>query len=183
MQLKKWFALALVAVLLQVAMPTIILTSAAATATALTISVSNVALAAVGGAAVLLGLAGLVKVAGRGRGRRQTESDNAFTSDAVDILFAAAGSLDQESNCGLRLICELAATPENQLADDEKLIMSLFGSDFEPQPDQTNSPATPFQQAAFLGRRSGSAEVCATTYSKCQYNATQIMDILRENQL
>ncbi|XP_066976090.1 uncharacterized protein [Macrobrachium rosenbergii] len=184
MQLKKWFALALVAVSLEVAMPTILLTSAAATATALTITVSNAALAAVGGAAVLLGLAGLLKAAGRGRGRRSTtELTTSFTSDAVDILFAAAGSLDQESNCGLRLVCELAATPEGQLSADEMLILSLFGSDLQLQPDQTTSPVTPFQLAAFLGRQSGSVQACATAYSKCKHSAKEIMDILRENQV
>ncbi|XP_064120830.1 uncharacterized protein LOC135225436 [Macrobrachium nipponense] len=181
MQLKKWFGLALVAVLLEVAMPTILLTSTAATATALTITVSNAALAAVGGAAVLLGLAGLLKTAGRGRGRR-SEPTTSFTSDAVDILFAAAGSLDQESNCGLRLVCELAASPEGQLSADEMLILSLFGSELQLQPDQTTSPVTPFQLAAFLGRQSGNAQACATAYSKCKHNAKEIMDILRKNQ-
>ncbi|XP_042881133.1 uncharacterized protein LOC122258918 [Penaeus japonicus] len=189
MQLKRWLSVALVAGLLHAATPIILLSSsaAAATTTALTlgVTVSNPALAVVGGAAVLLGAAGLVaaKAAAFRRGRRSATAlaDDGYSQNAVDVLFAAAGSLDRDSNCGLRLVCELSATPSDQLADDEALIMTLFGSPSIASHDQISSPATPFQLAAFLGRASKSAPVCAQTYAKCHYDSRQIMDILRQN--
>merc|ERR1711887_12248 len=192
MQLKKWLAITLVAALLQVATPIILVSSTAAATTAtiatLGITVSNPALAAVGAGAVLLGAAGLAgaaigSLAGRRRGKRALTgvADDGFSVDAIDILFSTAGALDRETNCGLRLVCELAATPENQLAADEALLMSLFGDARPLSHDQINGPSTPFQLAVFLGRQSQSAATCATTYSKCQYNSNQIMEILRQN--
>merc|ERR1711887_418499 len=192
MQLKKWLAITLVAALLQVATPIILLSSTAAATTAtiatLGITVSNPALAAVGAGAVLLGAAGLAgaaigSLAGRRRGKRAIDgvADDGFSVDAVDILFATAGALDRETNCGLRLVCELAATPENELAADEALIMSLFGDQVPLSHDMINAASTPYQLAAFLGRQSQSAATCANTYPKCQYNSNQIMDILRQN--
>jgi len=193
MQLKTWLAIALVATLVHVATPIILLTSAAATTAAVTtlgITVSSPALAAVGAGAVLLGAAGLVGAAfgslgggRRHRGRRAVTgvADDGFSVDAIDILFSTAGALDRETNCGLRLVCELAATPENQLAADEALLMSLFGDARPLTHDQINGPSTPFQLAAFLGRQSQNVATCSNTYPKCQYNSNQIMEILRQN--
>lgn len=190
MQLKRWLSVALVAGLLHAASPILLLSSsaAAATTTALTlgVSVSNPALAVVGGAAVLLGAAGLVAAkaaAAARRGRRSAPAlaDDGYSHNAVDVLFAAAGSLDHRSNCGLRLVCELSATPSDQLAEDEALLMALFGSPDVASHDHVSSPASPFQLAAFLGRASKSASVCAHTYAKCHYDAAHTMDILRRN--
>jgi len=193
MQLKKWLAIALVAALLQVATPVILVSSTAATTAVslatLGISVSNPALAAVAAGGVLLGAAGLAGAAvgalagSRRRGKRALTgvADDGFSVDALDILFSTAGALDRETNCGLRLVCELAASPENQLAADEALLMSLFGDARPLSHDQINGPSTPFQLAAFLGKQSQSAATCATTYSNCQYNSNQIMDIIRQN--
>jgi len=195
MQLKTWLSIALVATLLQVATPIILLTSSAAATTAavttLGITVANPALAAVGAGAVLLGAAGLAgaaigSLAGgrrRHRGRRAITgvADDGFSVDAIDILFSTAGALDRETNCGLRLVCELAATPENQLAADEALLMSLFGDARPLSHDQINGPSTPFQLAAFLGRQSQNVATCSNTYPRCQYNSNQIMDIIRQN--
>ncbi|CAL4166245.1 unnamed protein product, partial [Meganyctiphanes norvegica] len=181
MQLKMWLALGLVAGILHVAAPIILVSTAAATTAAVTLTVSNVALAAIGGAAALLGLAGLLAIKGGGRHRRQAIADDGFSANAVDILFSAAGALDQETNCGLRLVCELAATPEDQLASDEQLIMNLFGSQAPISNDKINNHATPFQLAVFLGRQSADVSACGNTYTKCQFNSHQIMEILREN--
>jgi len=112
MQLKQWFTVALVAVVLDVATPIILFTSTAtaATATALTLTVANPALAALGGGVALVGLAALKGViigAGARRGKRAVAGvpDDGFSRDAVDILFAAAGALDRvqlRSQTGLR---------------------------------------------------------------------------------
>lgn len=192
MQLKRWLSVALAAGLLHAASPILVLSSsaAAATTTALTlgVGVANPALALVGGAAVLLGAAGLVaakaKAASR-RGRRAAPAlaHDAYAQNALHVLFAAAGSLDQRSNCGLRLVCELSATPEAQLAADEALIMALFGSPALAAHDRASGPASPFQLAAFLGRASESASACARTYAKCPYDAAHTMDVLRQNAL
>merc|ERR1739838_807267 len=103
MQLSKWLALALVAALLNVVTPILLVSSTAVTAATLPLSVSNLAVAAVGGAAALIGIAGLLKIKGGSRRRRAIVPDNGFSSDAVEILFASATALDSETNCGLRL--------------------------------------------------------------------------------
>jgi len=205
MQLKKWLTVALVAVVVHETTSFIVLGTAAAAGTALTISAP--ALAAVGGGALLLGAAGLLggaigaaKAGRRGRshyrhsgyggghgyrGRRsitgEVIADDGFSANAVDVLFATATAVDQETNCGARLVCELSATPVNQLAADESLLMSLFADQTPLYLDQVNDPSTPFQLAAFLGKNSLSTTACENTYTKCTLNAAQIMEILRQN--
>jgi len=209
MQLKKWLTVALVAAVVHETTSIIVLGTAAAAGTALTISAP--ALAAVGGGALLLGAAGLLggaigaaKARRRGRshyhhggygggygyrGRRSiTESitgeviaDDGFSANAVDVLFATATAIDQDTNCGARLVCELSATPINQLAADESLLMSLFADQTPLYLDQVNDPSTPFQLAAFLGKNSQTTTACENTYTKCTLNAAQIMEILRQN--
>ncbi|CAL4109078.1 unnamed protein product, partial [Meganyctiphanes norvegica] len=182
MQLSKWLALALVAALLNVVTPTILVSTAAATTATLTLGVANLAVAAVGGAAALIGIAGLLAAKGGSRKRRAIiVPDNGFSSDALQILFSSAIALDSDTNCGLRLVCELAATPADQLAADERLIMSLFGAQELVSIDSVNGAIAPFQLSVFLGRQSQDASACSNTYSKCQYNSNQIMDILRKN--
>merc|ERR1739838_36157 len=181
MQLSKWLALALVAALLNVVTPILLVSSTAVTAATLTLSVSNLAVAAVGGAAALIGIAGLLKIKGGSRRRRAIVPDNGFSSDAVEILFASDSALDSETNCGLRLVCELAATPADQLAADERLIMSLFGTQEPISTSDVNGAIAPFQLSVFLGQQSQDARTCSNTYSKCQLNSNQIMDILRNN--
>ncbi|XP_045584033.2 uncharacterized protein [Procambarus clarkii] len=104
-----------------------------------------------------------------------------FSVNAIDILFSAAETLDTKTNCGLRVVCELAATPVQQLAPDEALLMSLFGDHPGLVPDQINSPVMPFQLAAFLGNQSGSTAACASAYHKCHFNSTQIMNMIRQS--
>ncbi|KAK8733534.1 hypothetical protein OTU49_006342, partial [Cherax quadricarinatus] len=118
----------------------------------------------------------------RFRGKRQVTyvPDNVLSDNDVDTLFSAARTLDSQTNCGLRVVCELAATPESQLAADEALILSLFGRRLSLVHDQINSPVTPFQLAYFLGKQSSSAEACANTYKKCHHNSTEILDMIRE---
>merc|ERR1739838_633542 len=181
MQLSKWLALALVAALLNVVTPIILVSSTAVTAATLTLTASNLAVAAVGGAAALIGIAGLLKIKGGSRRRRAIVPDNGFSSDAIEILFASATALDSETNCGLRLVCELAATPADQLAADEQLIMSLFGAQEPISTSDVNGAIAPFQLSVFLGQQSQDARTCSNTYSKCQLNSNQIMDILRKN--
>lgn len=65
------------------------------------------------------------------RRRRAAESDaRGETADIetsqYDPSYDEVLSYDQ-LGCGMRLVCELAATPQEQLADDGKLILELFG--------------------------------------------------------
>ncbi|CAL4113065.1 unnamed protein product, partial [Meganyctiphanes norvegica] len=196
---------ALVAVIVHEATSIIILGTAAAAGTAITIS--GGALAAAGGGALLLGAAGLLggaigfHKASRGgrsrsrghhrggyggyRGRRSLTggliADDGFSVNAVDVLFATASAVDQETNCGAKLVCELSTRPVDQLADDEALLISLFADQTPLNLDQVNDPSTPFQLAAFLGKNSLSAAACENTYTKCKLNGSQIMEILRQN--
>jgi len=207
MQLKNLLIVALVAVVVHETTSFIILGTAAAAGTALTIGAPT--LAAIGGGALLLGAAGLLGGAigaskgrrgrshyhrggysrgygGHGyRGRRSLTdaviADDGFSANALDVLFATATAIDQETNCGARLVCELSARPVNQLAADEALLMSLFADQTPLNLDQVNDPSTPFQLAAFLGKNSRSTAACDKTYTKCKLNGTQIMEILRQN--
>lgn len=208
MQLNKWLTVALMAVAVHEATSIFILGTAAAAGTALTISAP--ALAAVGGGALLLGAAGLLggaigasKFRGRShgggghyrsrghgyrggyRGKRSLTggfiADDGFSANAVDVLFATASAVDQDTNCGARLVCELSTRPVGQLAEDEALLISLFGDQPSLNLDQVNDPSTPFQLAAFLGKNSQSPVVCESTYTKCRLNANQIMEVLRQN--
>ncbi|CAL4109072.1 unnamed protein product, partial [Meganyctiphanes norvegica] len=107
MQLSKWLALALVAALLNVVTPILLVSTAAATTATVTLGVANLAVAAVGGAAALIGIAGLLAAKGGSRKRRAiVVPDNGFSSDALQILFSSAAALDSNTNCGLRLVCE-----------------------------------------------------------------------------
>nr|XP_045584034.1 uncharacterized protein LOC123746528 [Procambarus clarkii] len=117
--------------------------------------------------------------------RRTREAPSVVEDDVstntLNILFSAAETLDNKTNCGLRVVCELAATPVQQLAPDEALLMSLFGDHPGLVPDQINSPVMPFQLAAFLGNQSGSTAACASAYHKCHFNSTQIMNMIRQS--
>lgn len=75
---------------------------------------------------------------GQGWGwRRRRSAEFVEEADArgetVDVnLKEYDPSLDEvlqydQLGCGLRLVCELAATPDDSLLEDEKLILELFG--------------------------------------------------------
>lgn len=63
------------------------------------------------------------------RKKRSTDEVAAVTSQVVDRY---GPSLDQvlefdQLGCGMRLVCELAATPYVNLMEDERLMLELFG--------------------------------------------------------
>jgi hypothetical protein len=65
------------------------------------------------------------------RRRRDVES-TASVSASVPEMSAYDPSLDEvlqydQLGCGMRLVCELSASPAEALFDDERLILELFG--------------------------------------------------------
>ncbi|KAG7173353.1 uncharacterized protein LOC121860644 [Homarus americanus] len=184
MQLKKWLTGAVLVVLLDLVTPFIL-----TTAVTVGVTIANPTLALIGGTGLLLGAAGLATVKKakvltpkfHHRFVRQAIQlpDESFSTSALEALFAVAESLDQETNCGQRLVCELAATPEAQLAPDEDLLISFIEDQSSLNHNQLNSPATTFQRAFFLGRQTGSVEDCANTYQKCPFSSNQTMEIIR----
>lgn len=89
--------------------------SSAAAAAAATLGAS----ALVAGALVVGGLA----LASR---HKRDVSSYCLPSTKPDLFLDLAARADQ-AGCGLRLVCELEATPDEALSRDEQLILSLFG--------------------------------------------------------
>ena len=81
-----------------------------------------------GAAVVVVGallLGGLV-LAGAGSRIKRDVSSYCLPTSSPDLLLELAASADQ-LGCGLRLVCELEATPDDALSTDELLILNLFG--------------------------------------------------------
>lgn len=107
-------------------------TTAATTATTIGLTVGTggtaaAAAVAVGAAAVAgaLILGGLAARSAAGRHKRSTASVCLPTNNP-DLFLTLAANSDQ-LGCGLRLVCELEATPDEDLTHEERLILNLFG--------------------------------------------------------
>lgn len=117
-------ALALGAALIDFAQCIFLLTTtgtAAAATTGLTVSGAGLAAAGVVGG---LALGALAAVAVARRGKREASSCLPFSSP--EIYFSMAASSDV-LDCGRRYVCELEATADDKLAQEEILIRNLFG--------------------------------------------------------
>lgn len=114
-------SLALAAALVGLTDSTIILATGTATGVAVGAAGLAAGVAAVGalavGAAAVLGLA-------RKRGRREAVSCLPFNNP--ELFFSIAANADF-LDCGRRYLCELEATPDENLAVDEQLIRDVFG--------------------------------------------------------
>jgi len=82
--------------------------------------------------------------------------------------------------CGLRLVCELSSTPEELLADDEKLILELFGRDSAPNAGKASKGKLSYSYAAILGANAKDSTVCGHVYGMCPYGGQEVMQTLRK---
>lgn len=120
-----------VVVLLPLAHAVILISSATAATTSsvgITIGSSSAAAAAAAtlGASALV--AGALVVGGLALASRHKRDVSSYClpSTKPDLFLDLAARADQ-AGCGLRLVCELEATPDEALSRDEQLILSLFG--------------------------------------------------------
>jgi hypothetical protein len=95
----------------------------------------------------------------------------------IDELFLFASQNDAD-DCAKKLICSLAAKDVNTLAQDEAVIVSLFG-----QSELDVSKTTiEFDLAAIMGHKVGSDQ-CNIVYSRCGYTSESLMEVMRQPDL
>ncbi|KAF0291345.1 hypothetical protein FJT64_010500 [Amphibalanus amphitrite] len=161
-------ALLTVAVLASYSEAVIVLTTAAAAGTVgVGAATAAVALAGIGGLALGAGLGGLVAAGGRRRHKRSVEE--VAKEDTVFNLVAASDSY----GCALKLVCLLEAKPDDQLGEDDKFILNIFGREPEaPAVDALQSARGAYDYAAFMGHKFG-ADSCEKLFHTCsfQYDA------------
>ena len=131
--------------------------------------------AAIVGGFILGGIAGgLIGSAGRGRSHGHGRGRYGRSVAEVDEMFLTASQNDAD-DCAKKLICSLAARDPRTLAQDEAVIVSIFG-----QGDLDVSKATvEFDLAAVMGRKAGEAQ-CEKIYSRCVYPTNTLMEVMRQ---
>lgn len=134
------------------------------------------------------GNAGLHFDAGAGpgygwHGRRRRDVSQVDSSEyeeaVVEVKDTSADdiiSYDQLA-CGMRLVCELSATPAQALQDDERLLLQLFGQGSRKEKSNKVGKFS-YIYAENLGR-TGNYDACVRTYPSCPYASSQIMTAIR----
>ena len=103
-------------------------TAAASSGIGLTIGTTGTAAAAATlGAAALVAGALLVGGLALSSNRHKRDVSNICLPVSRPELFLELAANADQAGCGLRLVCELEATPDEALTKDEMLILSLFG--------------------------------------------------------
>ena len=134
--------------------------------------------AAIVGGFILGGIAGgIIGGAARGRGGYGHGHGHGRYGRSVtnaDDMFLIASQNDSD-DCAKKLICSLAARDARSLAEDEAVIVSLFGhGDLD-----VSKSTVEFDLAAIMGRKVG-AEHCAVVYSRCVYSPATLMEVMRQ---
>jgi hypothetical protein len=77
----------------------------------------------------------------------------------------------------MNFIFSLSSRDVTTLAEDEQLILSLFGrGDID-----VSKSTVEFDLAAKMGQKVG-LEHCNTVYARCPYNVKQLMEVMRQPQ-
>lgn len=143
-----------------------------------TTTAATTAALAVGGALAAAGVLAAARAASS-RGKRAAPTCLPVSNPELFITLAASSD---KLGCGMRLVCELEATPDQALSHEERLILGLFGR--APAPvafDQLNTPKAGFQYAAFLGAKAASPAECASTFNQCPFDRTVMMRAFQNN--
>ncbi|KAK3893942.1 hypothetical protein Pcinc_002275 [Petrolisthes cinctipes] len=158
-------SLALVAALVGLTDSTIVL----ATGAGLTVGAAaalGAGVAAVG--ALALGAAAVIGLANkRGRGKRETISCLPFNNP--ELFFSMAANTDF-LDCGRRYLCELEATPVENLAEEEMMIRDVFGKG---STSINGSAGSFYAEASNIGINGGVA-ACVQTFSSCPFDRKTI---------
>jgi len=133
---------------------------------------------AVAGIGALVAAGAVAKVALLKRnGKRSIEDANCLPVNNPDLFLTLAANNDK-LGCGMRLVCELEATPDDDLSEEEKLILNLFGRGPEPVKFQDlDKPKAGFQYAAYVGATSGD---CGTVFGSCPFKRSTMMQAFKE---
>lgn len=134
--------------------------------------------AAIVGGFIIGGIAGgLIGGAGRGgRGHGHGHGHGRYGRSVsnVDDMFLIASQNDAD-DCAKKLICSLAARDARSLAEDEAVIVSLFGhGDLD-----VSKSTVEFDLAAIMGRKVGENH-CNVVYSRCAYAPATLMEVMRQ---
>ncbi|CAL4062207.1 unnamed protein product [Meganyctiphanes norvegica] len=148
----------------------ILLVSSAGALTLGTLTVSGVTGAGLlaGGAAVgalLLGKAALLAAANN----RKRETADCLPFKNAELYFQLAANGDFLS-CGRRFVCELEATPKDKLANEEQLLLGLFGSSASAQ---NGTARGAFVEAGAIGINEGVVG-CARAFESCPFDRKTI---------
>jgi len=134
--------------------------------------------AAIVGAFIIGGIAGgLVGSAARNnRGRSHGHGRGRYGRSVADVdeMFLVASQNDAD-DCAKKLICSLAARDPRSLAQDEAVIVGLFGhGDLD-----VSKSTVEFDLAAIMGRKVGEVQ-CEKIYSRCVYPTNTLMEVMRQ---
>ena len=134
--------------------------------------------AAIVGAFIIGGIAGgLVGSAARNnRGRSHGHGRGRYGRSVaeVDEMFLTASQNDAD-DCAKKLICSLAARDPRTLAQDEAVIVNIFGKNTL----DVSKATVEFDLAAIMGRKAGGAQ-CEKIYSRCVYPTNTLMEVMRQ---
>ncbi|XP_068236003.1 uncharacterized protein [Palaemon carinicauda] len=172
--------------LLPLCEPTFIVESAAAGTTTvfgLGVGTSTSAAAVAAGAAGAVAVAGALIVGGviaaaiaSRRGKREA-GPMCLPMNNPDMFISLAASSDT-LGCGMRLVCEVEATPDELLSPEEKLVLGLFGRQVKPATfSELKSPKAGFQYAALVGANAKNASECGRVFDQCPYDRSSIMEL------
>lgn len=100
----------------------------------------------------------------------------------TEAIFGLVSSMDLYS-CGKALICGLQAKDQRDLAQDEQLLMTLFGDRKAKHEVNPGSAKAEYDLAAELGLATKDQVACRKRYSTCPYTSDEMMTALRESQL
>jgi len=128
---------------------------------------------------------------GYSRKRRSVDANGKVSEEInigqVPIQVTYDPSLDDvlqydQIGCGLRLVCELSSTPDENLLQDERLILNLFGRELKAPKVDSGKGKLSYSYAALLGETAKDSSTCGKVYFRCPYNAQQVMESLRNAQ-
>ncbi|XP_042862947.1 uncharacterized protein LOC122247609 [Penaeus japonicus] len=142
-----------------------------------TTAAAATALAGVGA----LAAAGVILAAKAASSNGKRSVNSCFPVNNADLFITLAANSDK-LGCGMRLVCELEATPDEALSHEERLILGIFGR--SPAPvnfDQLNTPKAGFQYAAFVGAKASSISECAATFNQCPFDRATMIEAFQKS--
>ncbi|XP_063588179.1 uncharacterized protein LOC134765444 [Penaeus indicus] len=128
-----------------------------------------------------LAAAGVILAAKASSSNGKRSASGCFPVNNPDLFITLAANSDK-LGCGMRLVCELEATPDEALSHEERLILGLFGR--SPAPvnfDQLNTPKAGFQYAAFVGAKAASVAECASTFNQCPFDRATMIEAFQKS--
>ncbi|MPC89936.1 hypothetical protein E2C01_084900 [Portunus trituberculatus] len=143
--------------------------------TGVTVGAAGLAAGALAVGGLALGAKLFALKAKRRRGKRQASECVSFENPEMYFALAANGDF---LDCGRRFVCELEATPEENLTSEELLIRNLFGQGFI---SANASAGNYYAEAADIGA-AGGVDACVDAFSKCPYDHKTLFLAFQETQ-